>query len=371
MMSTADDGLRFAERLLALLDAAHYSATYKLATLLAIMDLTAEHSDPVSGPPTVLRGHEVADRVIEFYWPQSAAYGARAGGMPQVLSQSPQNDIPAKLAAWRQAHRLAPGARLQEAQEADPAGWALLRADLAAVVIGMPLAKLQRFGEGRSAVEERFIYDFGWRDEVKSSTTARPGFDDRFYLRPGVGEWLVRLAPLLRPLVQSKWATKVAERNPDLVDRHQLYEFLFGATRVSLERVRAPLIEVQSGGCFYCEGQLSGRAAVDHFIPWSRHPDNTLDNLVAAHEACNGAKSASLAALGHLERWLRRFRPGGEEDAKLSQVATDHDWLRRPDRTLATARAIYLVLPAGTRLWSQGTTFVALDDRLVRDLLAA
>ena len=41
----------------------------------------------------------------------------------RVLSQAPQNDIPAKLAAWRSAHRLRPGASLQDACGADPRGW--------------------------------------------------------------------------------------------------------------------------------------------------------------------------------------------------------------------------------------------------------
>jgi hypothetical protein len=39
-----EDALRFAERLLALLDATRYSATYKLATLLALIDVAAEHA---------------------------------------------------------------------------------------------------------------------------------------------------------------------------------------------------------------------------------------------------------------------------------------------------------------------------------------
>ncbi len=84
-----------------------------------------------------------------------------------MLSQAPQNDIPAKLAAWRTAHHLRPGASLDDARAADPVGWADLEADLVAVVIGMPLAKLQRFGEGRRSVEDRFIYDFTWREEVE------------------------------------------------------------------------------------------------------------------------------------------------------------------------------------------------------------
>ena len=39
-----DAALRFAERLLALLDATRYSATYKLATLLALIDVTVERT---------------------------------------------------------------------------------------------------------------------------------------------------------------------------------------------------------------------------------------------------------------------------------------------------------------------------------------
>ncbi len=82
----------------------------------------------------------------------------------------------------------------KEARAVDSAGWAVLEADLVAVVIGMPLAKLQRFGEGHTMVEDRFIYDFSWREEVGPATVSRTGFDDRLALRPRAGEWLVRLA---------------------------------------------------------------------------------------------------------------------------------------------------------------------------------
>lgn len=101
-------------------------------------------------------------------------------------------------------------------------------------------------------MEDRFIYDFSWREEVGPGTVSRPGFDDRLVLRPGAGEWLVRLAPLIRPLVQAKWATRVAARNPELVDAERLDEFLFGAQRISLDRVRGPLAESQGRASFYC-----------------------------------------------------------------------------------------------------------------------
>jgi hypothetical protein len=68
----ADDGaLRFAERLLALLDATRYSATYKLATLLALIDVTAGRTAPDGAAPGTLSAKEVGRRVIELYWPQT------------------------------------------------------------------------------------------------------------------------------------------------------------------------------------------------------------------------------------------------------------------------------------------------------------
>jgi hypothetical protein len=36
---------------------------------------------------------------------------------------------------------------------------------------------------------------------------------------------------------------------------------------------------------------------VDHFVPWSRYPDDTLDNVVVADNRCNGFKSSSLAII--------------------------------------------------------------------------
>ena len=343
---------------IALVDSGRKSATYKLATLLALIDVVTANTRIDDPSPSSISGREVGRRVIELYWPQTADY---RGDHP--LRQSAQNDIPAKLAKWRQTHGLEPGASLDDARRAQPAEWSQLEANLIGIVIGMPLAKLQRFGDGRHAAEERFIYEFGWRDEVKPNTVNRADFDDSLILLPRVGEWLVQLAPLLRPFVQTKWAALVARQNQDVVDIHQLDEFLFGATRISLDRVRAPLVEVQLGRCFYC--RLPMRAAdVDHFLPWSRYPDNTLDNLVAAHRTCNGAKSASIAALEHLESWCERFRA----DA-VARIAADTGWPRRRDRSIGATTATYVGLPNRTRLWLRGQEYAEVDSGQIQRCL--
>src|SRR5207247_11038100 len=84
--------------------------------------------------------------------------------------------------------------------------------------------------------------------------------------------------------------------------------------RVPLERVRGPLIELQEGRCFYCAERPASRAGqtpdVDHFIPWSRYPDDGLENLVVAHARCNAQKRDFLAAVAHVDHSRARPRSG-------------------------------------------------------------
>jgi len=168
-------------------------------------------------------------------------------------------------------------------------------------------------------------------------------------LRPGVGSWLVRLARLIRPLVQAKWAARVAARNSDLVDAERLDEFPFGAQRISLQRVRGPLADAQHQECFYGDGQLGARCEVDHFLPWSCHPDNTIDNLVAAHPRCNIAKSASLARLDHLQHWRTRFQPGTPASTALGTSERRPDGHGGPTGSCPQPRPLWL--SEQTRLW--------------------
>jgi hypothetical protein len=130
-------------------------------------------------------------------------------------------------------------------------------------------------------------------------------------------------------------------------------------------RSRGPIFELQDGRCFYCADRLSGRAGqapdVDHFIPWSRYPDDSLENLVVTHARCNNEKSDFLAAPRRIEDWQARTRPGSARAAELARIAEAVGWPRRPERTLAVARAIYLRLPEDARLWLRGSEFVTAD----------
>ncbi|HEY8089021.1 MAG TPA: HNH endonuclease domain-containing protein, partial [Polyangiaceae bacterium] len=192
-----------------------------------------------------------------------------------------------------------PSATLTQAKHANPRGFERLTAFVEWKLVEMPLPRLQFFGNA----DVRFIYQIGWDARVKRSGTLRD-FDNRILFVDGASDNLVRLASLLRPLVQRQWAAMVARLNK-LVDA-QLEEFLFGISRTDLTPVRAPLRDLQHGRCFYCDAPLPSSACVDHFLPWARYPDDGIHNLVLADARCNGDKSAFLAAPGHLRRWAAR-----------------------------------------------------------------
>ena len=94
-------------------------------------------------------------------------------------------------------------------------------------------------------------------------------------------------------------------------------------------------------------------------MPWAKHPDDGLHNLVVAHAPCNNRKRDALPAVApHLQRWSHRFDDGTRGGRRFAAVAAAVDWPQWPQRTLGAARSLYLWLPPGTPLWQQGSTFV-------------
>ena len=235
-------------------------------------------------------------------------------------------------------------------------------------LILMPLPRLQVVG----GETERLLYQIGWDIEVGQNRrlvteyqqSRSSAFDNRILLYPSVGDHLVALNGLLRPLIHRAWCAMVAELN----DLHEsrLESFLFGVDRAALAAVRPELLELQHGQCFYCGSRLLPTGDVDHFIPWARYPDNGIDNLVVAHRGCNGAKRDFLAAPEHVTNW--RTRNSGEARA-LVQIAEHLRWETHPEETLGVARGLYSRLPDGARLWVRQREFRALcRPDLVRPL---
>jgi hypothetical protein len=238
-------------------------------------------------------------------------------------------------------------------------------------LIEMPLPRLQNIGRE----EDRFLYEYTFTKDIKRSVVSlyqqdgrgsSGGFDNLLRLKPGVGAALVALNGVLRPLVYRNWTLMVASMNG--LEESRLEDFLFGAGRISLAPVQPHLRDLQGGRCFYCDKALSAGCHVDHFVPWSRHADNSIDNLVAAHEDCNGRKSDFLAAAEHVERWRERST---RHAAALAGIARRETWESRPERTFGVARSIYRMLPDDARLWRSGQDFVVIERPRIVAALAA
>jgi hypothetical protein len=337
-MAAAEDPFVFASKLLDLLRFGGFTATYKYAVLLGLMDLCVEFNAR-GGAPTTITTPQLAEKVIEIYWPQTWPFER---GILRQSTSGGQAKIVTQICEWRRQHAPA-GQSLARARIEQPAAFATLVRRVEWTLVQMPLPKLQRVGQG----VDNFIYSIAWSDDVKKSEFNSASFDNRLLLEPDAAAQLIRVAPLLRPLIHREWTAMVADINALPIQR--LESFLFEADdQIDLGPVRDLLLELQDNRCFYCGAKIKVDAQVDHFIARARHPDHGIDNLVAAHQACNGSKSDFLAHTEHLLAWARRFE---RSSADLEAMARRAAWERRPVRTANIVRTIYGQLDHGAVLW--------------------
>jgi len=364
-MSEDRDALALAERVMGILEDGRRSSTYKLALFTAILDLCIEKKFIKGIVPESLTTRHIAQRVVELYWNHVVPYRGietlRQGG-----NQGEQAEIVRRIqearAKWAKAETDTP----YRASLAHGEDFRRLVLEVEWKLIEWPIPRLQKLGQH----EDRFIYDYAWREGIKRSTVRsyqlgeNGAFNNALTLRHGVAEHLVRLNGILRPLFHREWAVMVARRNE--LPEAELETFLFRPERLALDTVRQPLRELQDHRCFYCRDRITGRADVDHFIPWARYPDDGLDNLVVADPKCNNKKRDFLAAAKHVERWKERLKA---DDSDLATIAASVGWRRDTERTTSIAKSIYSRLPLSTPLWVELSTFEPnVQDRILAAL---
>lgn len=375
--------LRLAERLLQLLDEGSFVSTYKYAVILGLMDLCLELTRP-EGPPTTITTAQLARKVIELYWPHCRPYldntkdhgvlrqnaGRGAGGAGG--SKLGQAQIVRRIERYRLSVDPNLTATIPPAPQSERAKHAYqkLLQHVEWKLVEMPLWRLQ-FINGE---EDRFLYEYNFPQNLQNQRLLEPywegkssNFSNTLKLRPGVAAALVSLNTLLRPLVLQQWTAKVAQMNG--LPEADLQRFLFGPReRASLDAVRPALYDLQGGTCFYCGQRFKGEQHVDHFIPWSRYPNDGIHNLVVADQRCNLDKRDYLAAAEHVERWRDRSK---RFETDLARIAVATSWEIAPERTFGAARAIYGKQPDDARLWQQGRTLVLMERPRILTALAA
>ena len=358
-----DDPLAWAQLLLTVLDEGRRTATYKLAVLLALLDCCVVGTDAHGRAPQSVPVRDLARRVLELYWPQVRPYEHGV-----VLRQSSQrNAVTVDAVRELRASASAVGASTAAmAERALPIEYARAVSTIELNLVQMPLGKLQR-PQGYTAAGAydypRFLYDdAAFSEGVTAAALRRKPL--HVVLRPDVPDRLVSLSGLLRPLLELHWTRAVAALNGKELGEDGLRAFLFGSERTRLDRLRPGLLEAQAGRCFYCTRRLPERGVeVDHFVPWSRLPNDALGNLVLADRECNGNKRDHYADLPLLHRWASR-----PADV-LAEVADDVHWPLRLVESWQVARGLYAHLPTGTPLWQSPGVFSVLDRAALTDLL--
>lgn len=365
MSAPSDANDAFAERLLQVIDEGRRVATYKLALLLALIDACAAESDASGRAPATLHTRTITRYVTRIYLPQVRSYLA----LDQRELELRQLTNPGKgatvLSAVLRLHLIGEARRLRTFDQLERVVPDEVDAALDTVehtFARYPLLRLQTVGKE----SHPFLYEVDWTESI---TLARLHGEGGGLVRflPGAGDRLLRLAPLLRPLIELHWVRMVAEINELATEESHLRAHLFGTSRSSFpSALRSGLAELQDGACFYCGDRLPARSEVDHVVPWSRWPNDAIENLVLA-DRCNGQKRDHLVALPHVDRWARRLVVSTDE---LGAIAASAGWESDARRSLALARSCYAQVPAGTPLWLRADEFTDDDPELIRARLA-
>jgi hypothetical protein len=295
------DPLLLGQRVVAILETGLRTATYKLATLMALVEYCIENLPERPGDTLTVPLRDLAHRVLDIYWQQVRPFDGRE------LRQStqPRARILRAVNTLRAATGRSAGS-VDVARLRAPADYHLAVSDVVLCLAQQPLHRLQKLPG--SSTSDPFLYDDSFlHDHVSRSTLGEHG--DAIELKPGVAYALARLAGLLKPALEIMWVEDVRRMNRFLdAEVPDVAGHLFGRERMALAAVREPFKEAFGPHCFYCGTHLPANNPIDHVLPWSLVGIDGLSNLVLACARCNGDKSGALPAVRLVDRVLHRER---------------------------------------------------------------
>jgi 5-methylcytosine-specific restriction endonuclease McrA len=342
---SADAQLAFLSKLQRLLAEGDFTATYKFGLLIALADLAVELGAD-DGSALVLSVRQVAERFVALYWRHAVPYSSPQGATSGVLVQN----LGAQAAVINAISdfRAATGVNSFLQAQGHPSYRGLVTT-VGATVSAQPLEYLQNFG----GATDPFLYERG-RGQVR--------------LKEGVAYCLRRFHPLVQQLARTQWVEHIKgnHRNRTILgDGGDLEDFLFATSRQTLTLVSQELRRLDGDRCFYCSERL-GEADVDHFVPFALYGRDLVNNFVLAHPSCNRSKSDTLAAKGHLERWLERLLRRSDDLRELGRhagIAADDATARR-----VASWAYGNVLASGGNAWLRPSVYMPVDGDYLRIL---
>lgn len=347
-LAVADDPLLLGQRVVAILETGLRTATYKLATLMALIEHSIENLPTQPTDPLEVPIADLAHRVLGIYWQQVRPFDGRE------LCQSTQPRARILLAAHDLREASSRAGSIDVARLRAPAAYERAIDEITLCLAQQPLHRLQKLPG--STTSDPFLYDDSFlHDQVSRSTLRAHG--DAIVLNSGVAYGLARLAGLLKPALEIMWVDDVRRMNKFLdAEVPDVAGHLFGRSRAALVAVREPFKEAFGPHCFYCGTHLPINNPIDHVLPWSLVGIDGLANLVLSCARCNGDKSGALPAVSIVDRVL-----DGERGSALEEIASTLQWPSQRERVVAAARGIYRGQPAGVPTWSSYKRIERLD----------
>jgi hypothetical protein len=169
-VTQADDrgAIGFAEKVLELLEEGRYTATYKYAVLLALLDLCLELTQASGAPPDMVTTRQLADKIVEIYWPHTLPFASHAAGAVLKQNTTGQAEIVSAIRQFRERH--APDASIPrwESRHAAPRAYERLVRRVEWKLIEMPLPRLQTMGRS----QRPFLYDIYWDHLIEQREVA-------------------------------------------------------------------------------------------------------------------------------------------------------------------------------------------------------
>ncbi|WAY18554.1 HNH endonuclease [Mycolicibacterium fortuitum] len=345
-MSDAIDPLLLGQRVVTILETGARVATYKLATLMALIDHCIENLPEHPSDPLPVPIPDLAHRVLELYWRQVRPFE----GHDLRQSTGERERIPRAARALRSAGA---SSSLSVAMTTAPAVYQASIDDIGLCLAQQPLYRLQRLPGADT--NDPFLFDDSFLHSNVSRRTLR-AHGDAIELMPGVATGLARLAGLLKPALEIMWVDDVRRMNKFLTaEVPDIAGHLFGRDRTALAAVRGPFKEVFTPHCFYCKAHLPADNPIDHVLRWSLVGIDGLANLVLACTRCNTDKRHALPAVEIVTEVLGRDR------TVLEQIADEIRWPTEYNRVVAAARGIYASQPPGIATWSGYKSSAQLD----------